>query len=282
MLCLLATLHKSCENQLMADFVVVYYHYFRHHRDQRPAYEVTERELTEAQTIALKVQRELDLPVEYFVEHFDTLPEAGSRYLELIEARRPTVVVMNDMRIFAQTAGVKGLRLLRDSLDAGVIPVIKNELPLIRNRAHSDLLHQRLSVIGPLTSHIDNEKPHGNGRNRTMQITLLMRSAFSEIKRGNVVDRESLLSFMQSEVESRFHEFEGSLVVFSPDSWRTYKYKIRRRIEEMISKTYTLLGGPEKPISVDSVWSTVTTLPGCEISVPAFVADACIRQLDGE
>lgn len=266
----------------MADYDVIYYHYFRHHRDQRSAYEVTERELTEARTIAFKVQKELDLPVDYFVEHFDTLPEVGSRYLELISARQPTVVVMNDMRIFAQTAGVAGLRLLRDSLYAGVIPVIRSELPSIRNRYHSDLLNQRLSVIRPLTSHIDNEKPHGNGRNRSMQVTLLMKSAFSEIQRGNVVDRESLLGYIQSEVESRYRESEGSLVVFSPESWRTYKYKIRRRIEELISKTYTLLGGPEKPISVDSVWSTVTTVPGSEVSVPAFVAEACIRQLDNE
>lgn len=261
---------------------VVYYHYFRHHREQRDSYEVTEFEAAEARTIANTIHDSVGLTVTSVVEHFEILPEPGSQYHLLLAAKTPTYIVMPDMRMYAQTAGVKGLRLLRDSLDAGVIPFALSEVDAIRSRSFDDWWQRRAEVIMPLTAHIDVQKPHGTGRHRTEEITALMRSAFEQIERGRILDRDSLLAFLQSQVELRYSNSAETIAVFEPAAWKTYQYKVRRRIEEMMSKTYTVLGGPEKPIRPESVWTTDTHLHGRNVPVFAYVADACIRKLDVE
>jgi hypothetical protein len=261
---------------------IVYYHYFRHHREQRDSYEVTEFEEAEARTIGNTIHDAVGLTVTSVVEHFEILPAPGSKYHQLLAAKTPTYIVMPDMRMYAQTAGVKGLRLLRDTLEAGAVPFILSEVHLMRNHSFDDWWQRKAEVIMPLTSHIDVEKPHGNGRQRTEEITSLMRSAFAEIERGRILDRDSLLAYLQSQVELRYANSAETIAVFEPAAWRTYQYKVRRRIEEMMSKTYTVLGGPQKPIRPDSVWTTDAPSQGRSVPVFLYVADACIRQLDGE
>ena len=270
----------------MQSFSVVYYHYFRHHRDSKSAFDVTEREVDEARGIALHLGNQLGLHVIPEVEHFETLPENDSKYLTLLAQQTPTVVIMQDMRLFAQSAGVKGLRLLRDSILQGVVPITISELDNDRVRRAFDArdfddLRQRIAdVIVPLTAHIDNEKPHGIGRQRTKEITQLMIAAYQGIRDNRIVDRSSLLGFLTSVVQLRYAAPSFSTTVFAPEAWRTYKYKLRLKMEESLSSTYQLLTGKEIPGV--AVWTTHIEGPNGPVSIAAFVSEACIRQLESD
>lgn len=285
---LVAGCRLSCENPDMLPFSIVYYHYFRHHKDRKLAYDVSEREQSEANAVAAGIAKQLSMNVTCEVEHFETLPEHGSRYLSMLDTHRPTIVVMQDMRMFAQTAGVKGLRLLRDSIEAGVVPVTVDELNNIRviqcleRRNFDELWQQKADAILPLTAHIDVEKPHGHGRQRTSEITSLMKSAFEQISRGQIHDRDTLLDYLRSQVELRYANSAETVAVFEPVAWRTYQYKVRRKIEEMIMKTYALIDAHQTPLSAERVWTTEETISGKSTPISSFVAEACIRQLDNK
>ena len=262
----------------MAAHDIVYYHYYRHHREKRREYAVTEREQAAASKVAKDLSSVFGQTVLSLVEHFDVLPEPGSKYYELLATRKDTIVVMPDMRMFAQTAGVKGLRLLRDSIEAGIVPVILSEVGNESKFEFNDLLNRHASVIRPLTAHIDNEKPHGTGRQRTQEITALMRSCFEQIHTGKVHSRESLLEYLQSQVALRYASSAETIPVFEPTAWRTYQYKVRRKIEEMVVATFHIQTGRE--VQPESIWSAqVPSTFGYE-TVACYVSEACIRQLD--
>ena len=261
---------------------IVYYHYFRHHREAQANYDVTELEVAEAQRHANRIHDATGQPVTIEVEHFEILPETGSKYHDLLASGKPTIVVMQDMRMYVQTAGVKGMRLLRESIDVSVVPiklddVLDNGIP-----DFGDLLMQTRRIINPLTDHIGDVQPHGKGRQRSDEITSLMRSAFEQIQLGRISDRDVLLDYMRTEVQNRFLASHGTISLFESTSWRTYQYKVRRRIEDLIVRTYTVLSGTDRLIVHNDVWSREAYELGQTVPLPVCVAEACIRQLDIE
>ncbi len=278
----LAPPHDACENPDMDSPRIVYYHYFRHHREPHASYDVTELEEAAARAIAYRLQDVMCQPVTHLVEHFQILPETGSKYLQLLADNQPTIVVMQDMRMFVQTAGVKGMRLLRKSIEAQTVPVTISEVYERGRIEFPDQWQRSADVILPLTDHIGDVLPHGTGRQRTDEITSLMRSAFDLMHRGQITNRDTLLDYLRYEVEMRFAGSNRTIALFEPTSWRTYQYKVRRRIEEMIAKTYILLAGTDESIRPDSVWAREAYEHGQSIPLPAFVAEACIRQLDND
>jgi hypothetical protein len=280
MLVRLADPLSTCENPIMATHRIVYYHYYRHHKDHKQAYDVTEREQNEANAVAEMLSYEYGETVTPIVEHFEVVPESESRYMDLLERGERTIVVMQDMRMYAQTAGVRGLSLLRKSIDANIVPVTVREVTDVKHVPFDELWKRKADVIKPLTDHFESDKPLFTGRRRSPEITRLMIIALDEIRKGLVVDRHSLVDSLTSVVMSRFSDHTKSIAVFERSSWRTYRYKVRDNIEELIATTCNSHFGQE--VRPSAVWSTQASRAERTVTVAAYVAEACIRELELE
>jgi hypothetical protein len=264
----------------MATHRIVYYHYYRHHKDHKEAYDVTEREQNEANAVAEILSFEFGETVTSIVEHFEVVPESNSHYMNLLRSGERTIVVMQDMRMYAQTAGVKGLTLLRESIDANIVPVTVREATDVKDVPFEELWKRKADVIRPLTDHFGSDKPLFTGRRRSPEITRLMIFALDEIRKGTVIDRHTLVDSLTSAVLLRNSDHTKSIAVFEPSSWRTYRYKIRDNIEELIASTCS--SHFEQKVRPSAVWSTRASTAETNVTVAAYVAEACIRELEKE
>ena len=175
-----------------------------------------------------------DIVVEAFQ---DTLP-ADSKFMRLIDARVPTVVVMDSLSMFLQQLNMSyWISLLRTALQNNVVPITVQEHRHGGVKDFEFARQTRLATIESLTEHIRLEPKRERGRRKLGPISdlveeILVLSALSRF--SSSTDVIEYISYWHKERTKDPFDHTLRDKIFDEERWHTYKYKVRTMVKDIL------------------------------------------------
>lgn len=204
--------------------------------------------------------------------HGETLVDDGP-YMKLVRSGKPAVLVMDSMSMYLHQLGLSyWITLLRTTLQHGVLPITVDEYTRDVHMDYDYVLRNRRFAIEALTEHIRPEPKRVVGRRKHGPISevvghVLVESAVRTITSGdNALDRIATWydeSMLKSPERLQKHR------VFEQLRWKTYKYKVRNMVRDMLEQTWKN-HRPDLPIQHD-IWQTSFLISG-EMFYPSAMA----------
>ena len=244
------------------------------HERERLTHVAKEAELEHRKAQALMVASHLRINENNVIveSHGETLAEDGP-YMKLLRSNEPAILVMDSMSMYLHQLGLSyWITLLRTTLQHGVLPITVDEHTRNVHMDYDNVLRSRRSSIEALTEHIRPEPRRVVGRRKLGPIsevvgTVLVESAVRTITSGDkALDRIATWydeSMLKSPERMQKHR------VFEQFRWKTYKYKVRNMVRDMLEQTWKH-HRPDLPIQHD-IWQTSFHISG-EMFYPSAIA----------
>jgi hypothetical protein len=180
--------------------------------------------------------QESNIIVEAYI---DALP-VDSQFIRLIDARVPTVVVMDSLSMFLQQLNMSyWISLLRTALQCNVLPITVQES---HNGGVTDFelaRRTRLVTIESLTEHIRPEPKRDQGRRKLGPISDLVEEILVLTAVGYFTSSANVIQHISDWHKRKTEDpMDHSLRdrIFDEDRWHTYKYKVRTMIKGILEK----------------------------------------------